>query len=95
MKLRRPGGGQYWGKVEVATTSAGKSYGWLTGDDPNAAMNSFRGFESEHNGTISTEYPTIKIKVRYHNKQSKDFEYKSPKQDFRVITRDGTVNKRS
>ena len=26
------GGGQYWCNVEVATTSAGKSYGWLTGD---------------------------------------------------------------
>ena len=86
------GGGQYWCNVEVATTSAGKSYGWLTGDDPNTAMNSFRGFESEHDGTISTAYPTIKFKIRYHNKQSKDFEYKSSKQDFRVITHDGVVH---
>ena len=88
-----PGGGQYWCNVYVNYTSYGKSYKSLTGDDEDTAMNNFRGFESEHSGTISTEYPTIKFKIRYHYKQSKDFEYKKTEQQFYVMTRDGKLHK--
>ena len=88
-----PGGGQYWCNVYVNYTSYGKSYSELTGDNETTAMNNFRGFESEHNGTISTEYPVIKFKMRYHYSQSNDFEYKKTEQQFYVMTRDGKLHK--
>ncbi len=88
-----PGGGQYWCKVWVYSTTAGKSFQSLTGESEDAAMGKMRGFKSEHNGTISTEYPTIKFWLHYHHAQGGDFEYNSSKTRFYVMTRDGLLHK--
>ena len=88
-----PGGGTYWCNVYVAYVSDGKSYSWCTGKGEDAEMNNFRGFESEHNGAVSAEYPTIKIKFRYHYPQAKDFERNGSKQEFYVMTRGGALHK--
>ena len=87
------GGGEYWCNVYVHATTAGKSYKSLTGEDENAAMQKFRGFESEHDGTLSTQYSTIKMRFRYHYNQGGDFEYEGSEQEFYVMTRDGQLHK--
>lgn len=87
------GGGEYWCNVYVESTTAGYSFKSLTGKDESTAMNDFRGVQSEHNGTISTEHPTIKFKFRYNNSLGGDFEYKRSKQDLYVMTRDGNLHK--
>lgn len=88
-----PGGGTYWCNVYVSYVSSGKSYSWCTGDGEDAKMNEFRGFESEHDGTISTQYPTILMKFRYHKGQSKDFKYNGSEQEIYVMLRDGGLRK--
>ena len=88
-----PGGGSYWCNVYVAHVSDGKSYSWCTGKSEDAEMNNFRGFESEHNGAVSAEYPTIRMKFRYHYPQAKDFEKNGSKQEFYVMTRGGSLHK--
>ena len=84
------GGGTYWCNVYVASVSSGKSYSWCTGDGEEGAMENFRGFESEHNGKITTEFPGINISFRYHRNQSKDFEYDGSRQEIYVVLRNGT-----
>ncbi len=88
-----PGGGSYWCNVYVQSVSDGKSYSWCTGISEDTGMNSFRGFESEHDGKISIQHPTIKIKFRYHNGQPKGFNYNGSQQDLYVMTRDGSLHK--
>ena len=88
-----PGGGRYWCNVYVSQVSSGKSYSWCTGKDENTEMNNFRGFESEHNGAVSAEYPTIKIKFRYHYPQAKDFNRNGSKQEFYVMIHGGSLHK--
>ena len=61
-----PGGGKYWCNVYVPWVSDGKSYGWCTGDDENAKMDEFRGFECENNGKVTTENPWVFFKFRYN-----------------------------
>ena len=85
------GGGNYWCNVYVSYTSKSKSYSWLTGDGEDGAMQSFRGFQSEHDGKISTQYPTINIRFRYHHKQSKDFKYNGSSQDIYVMVHGGAL----
>lgn len=87
------GGGDYWYDVYVHAVTNGKSYSWCTGNGEDAEMSHFRGFESEHNGTMSVEYPTIQIKFRYHYPQDKDFEYDGSSQEIYVMTRDGSLHK--
>ena len=88
-----PGGGTYWCNVFVSYVSSGKSYSWCTGDGESTKMNEFRGFESEHDGKITTEYPTILMKFRYHKGQSKDFEYDGSEQEFYVMLNNGSLRK--
>lgn len=88
-----PGGGTYWCNVYVASVSHGKSYSWCTGIDENTGMNNFRGFESEHDGKLSIQYPTIKIKFRYHYGQPKGYDRNGSSQSFYVMTRTGTLYK--
>lgn len=88
-----PGGGEYWCRVWVYSTTPGKSFKSLTDEDEEAAMKKFRGFESEHNGVISTENPTIKLRLHYHHAQGGDFKYESSEQEFFVMTRDGMLHK--
>ena len=54
------GGGEYLCNVFVENITPGYSFNQLTDKNENTFLNEFRGFESEHNGTISTEFPTIK-----------------------------------
>ena len=88
-----PGGGSYWCNVYVATVSHGKSYSWCTGIAEDTGMNNFRGFESEHDGRLSVEFPTIKIKFRYHYGQPKGFDKNGSSQSFYVMTRGGSLYK--
>ena len=87
-----PGGGQYWCNVYVASVSDGKSYSWCTSTDETEAMNNFRGFESEHDGKLSIQYPSIKIKFKYHNSQPSGFNRDGSQQYFYVMTRDGVLH---
>ena len=87
------GGGTYWCNVYVSSVSDGKSYGWCTGKDETAEMNNFRGFQSEHNGVMSLENPTIQVKFRYHYPQAKSYNKDGSTQDIYVKTRDGALHK--
>lgn len=86
-----PGGGTYKGDVYVHDIAAGKSYGWCTGDDENAKMEEFRGFECENNGKVTTQNPWIFIKFRYHKTQSKRFNFKSSTQKIYVKLKSGML----
>ena len=88
-----PGGGTYWCNVYVSYVSSGKSYSWCTGKSENDEMNNFRGFESEHDGSVSVEHPTVMIKFRFHHSQAKDFEKNGSSQEFYVMTRSGALHK--
>ena len=86
-----PGGGTYWCNVYVSYVSSGKSYSWCTGKSENAEMNNFRGFESEHNGSVSVEHPTVKLSFRHHYGQAKDFKRNGSDQSFYVMLRGGAL----
>ena len=88
-----PGGGTYWSNVYVASVSNGQSYKWCTGKDEAAAMDNFRGFESENNGSLSIVNPTIKVKFRFHYSQGNGFERDGSRQDIYVMLRDGSLSK--
>ena len=87
-----PGGGSYWCNVYVADVSSGKSYEWATGIKEDTGMNNFRGFECEHGGELSTQYPTVMVKFRYHHGQPNGFDRNGSKQQFYVMTRDGMLH---
>lgn len=88
-----PGGGQYWCNVFVANVSDSKSYSWCTGDDEDASMNLFRGFECEHDGKVTTENPTLNVKYRYHRPQSKDYNYNGSDHEIYVMVHGGGLYK--
>ena len=88
-----PGGGQYWCNVFVASVSDSKSYSWCTGDDEDASMQAFRGFEMEHDGKATTEHPTFKVKYRYHHPQSKDYNYNGSDHEIYVMVHGGGLYK--
>ena len=88
-----PGGGEYWCNVYVSYVSSGKSYSWCTGKGEDSEMNAFRGFESEHNGKITTEYPTILMKFRYRKDQAKDYKYNGSSQEIYVMVHGGSLRK--
>lgn len=88
-----PSGGQYWCNVLVSSVSSGKSYSWCTGDDEDTAMDLFRGFETEHAGTVSTENPSLKVSYRYHRTQSKDYNYDGSDHEIYVMLHGGRLHK--
>ena len=88
-----PGGGTYWCNVYVAEVCCGKSYEWATGINEDTGMNNFRGFETDNGGELSTEYPTVLIKFRYHYGQPHGFDRNGSYQTFHVMTRDGMLHK--
>ena len=88
-----PGGGQYWCNVFVASVSDSKSYSWCTGDDEDASMELFRGFECDHDGKVTTEHPTLKVKYRYHHPQSKDYNYNGSDHEIYVMVHGGGLYK--
>ena len=87
------GGGEYWCNVYVSYVSSGKSYSWCTGMGEDSEMNNFRGFVSEHDGKITTEYPTILMKFRYHRNQAKSFKYDGSSQEIYVMVHGGALYK--
>ncbi len=87
------GGGTYWCKVWVSSTSGGHSYSWWTGRGEDTEMEHFRGFNSEHNGDITTEYPSIKIRFRYHYGQAKDFKRDGCSHQFYVRLKNGMLTR--
>ena len=88
-----PGGGSYWCNIYVAEVSHGKSYSWCTGIDEDTGMNNFRGFETDNGGELSTEFPTVLIKYRYHYSQPKGYDRNGSDQSFYVMTRSGALKK--
>ena len=88
-----PGGGTYWSNVYVASVSNGQSYKWCTGKDEATAMDNFRGFESENNGSLSIVNPNIKVKFRFHYSQGNGFERDGSRQEIYVMLRDGSLSK--
>ncbi|MBP3739100.1 MAG: T9SS type A sorting domain-containing protein [Muribaculaceae bacterium] len=88
-----PSGGQYWCNVLVSSVSSGKSYSWCTGDDEDTAMDLFRGFETEHAGTVSTENPSLKVSYRYHRTQSKEYNYDGSDHEIYVMLHGGRLHK--
>ena len=88
-----PGGGTYWCNIYVAEVSHGKSYQWCTGIDETTGMNNFRGFDTNTGGVLSTEYPTVTIRFRYHYGQPNGFERNGSDQSFYVMTRSGSLHK--
>ncbi|MBP5560829.1 MAG: hypothetical protein J6X70_03395 [Muribaculaceae bacterium] len=88
-----PGGGEYWGKVYVASTNQGKSYESWTGQTEEAGMNAFRGFETTNNATATITDPSFTIKFRYHAAQGNSFKYNGSKQLFNLKMKDETIIK--
>ena len=88
-----PGGGTYWCNIYVAEVSHGKSYQWCTGINEDTGMNNFRGFDTNTGGVLSTEYPTVTIRYRYHYGQPNGFERNGSDQSFYVMTRSGSLHK--
>ena len=84
------GGGEYMADISVTQVGSAYSYSDLTGLDEETTMEEFRGFESEHDGQITTEYPTFFMKFRIHRDQPSGYGYQNNFTEIYVSTWSGT-----